>query len=92
MNPFLILGIPKDSTREQIDTAYREKVRSAHPDRGGTPEEFNRVTKAREQALEEWRLNERIRIKCKTCMDTGKVTRTHGVHTMKMTCPDCSGE
>lgn len=92
MNPFFVLGIPNNATREQIDTAYREKVRIAHPDKGGTAEEFTRIMKAREQALEEWRLNESIRIRCETCMDTGKVTKTHGVHTMKMTCPDCQGE
>jgi DnaJ-class molecular chaperone len=89
MNPFFTLGIPNNATREQIDTAYREKVRTAHPDRGGSSEEFNRITKAREQALEEWRLNEQIRIKCNTCLDTGKVIRTHGAHSMTMTCPDC---
>ena len=89
MNPFSRLGIPANSTKEQIEQAFREKARTAHPDRGGSSEEFIELIKAKEQALEECAINESLRIKCVTCNDTGKITRVHGANSIKMTCPDC---
>jgi len=47
-----ILEIPPDAkpTEEQIDAAYRMAAHVYHPDKGGTAEEFNRLTIARENA------------------------------------------
>jgi hypothetical protein len=38
---------------EEVKVRYREMVRTAHPDAGGTPEEFRQITEARDQALVE---------------------------------------
>ena len=40
------LGIPKDSTPEQIHKAYREKAMKTHPDNGGDAQQFNIIATA----------------------------------------------
>lgn len=42
-NPYDTLGVPKDATADQIKGAYRRKARKAHPDKGGTVEEFQEL-------------------------------------------------
>lgn len=42
-------------TRAEIDAAYKRRVLEVHPDHGGTTEELMRVTRAREDALQELR-------------------------------------
>jgi DnaJ-class molecular chaperone len=88
-NPFAVLGLTIKATSEEVEKAFRDRVRTAHPDRGGSSEEFNLLMRAKLQALEECAINESLRIKCATCNDTGKITRVHGAHSLKMTCPDC---
>lgn len=46
-NPYDILGIHKNATTEEINSAYRAKVKILHPDNGGSSEDFNRVVNAR---------------------------------------------
>lgn len=46
-----VLGVPRDSTREQITEAYRRLASSAHPDKGGTPERMAEINAAREKGL-----------------------------------------
>lgn len=41
-----ILGVRKNASWPRIQKAYREKVKTAHPDRGGSAEEFHRVQRA----------------------------------------------
>lgn len=44
-----ILGVTADADRQQIRDAYREKVKTVHPDtEGGDEEQFKRVTRAYE--------------------------------------------
>jgi curved DNA-binding protein CbpA len=45
-NPYEILGVPKDATEEVIDRAFKAKARKAHPDSGGSAEEFIRIKQA----------------------------------------------
>lgn len=43
---FALLGLSTDATETEIRSAYREKVKRAHPDQGGDPETFRRVRDA----------------------------------------------
>jgi hypothetical protein len=53
MNPYQILGIAKDCTREEAKEAYRNRAYHAHPDRGGETKKFIRIRRAYEQILSE---------------------------------------
>lgn len=46
---FEILGVRPNATIEEIDAAYREKAKRAHPDVGGTAEQMTRLNSARER-------------------------------------------
>lgn len=39
VDPFSILGIPRDSSEAIVRQAWREKMRASHPDAGGTHEQ-----------------------------------------------------
>ena len=45
-DPFSILEVPRNASREDIRKAYRRKVKETHPDRGGSPEAFQAVQAA----------------------------------------------
>ena len=45
-----VLGLANGSSRSEIDAAYRKLRSLHHPDRGGDPEQFQRVQRAYEQA------------------------------------------
>ena len=47
-DPFTILGVDMNSTKEEVKAAYREKANKAHPDKGGSHEEMAKVNAARE--------------------------------------------
>lgn len=46
-----ILGVNKKASPSEIRAAYLEKVKKAHPDTGGTHEEFIRIREAYNQSL-----------------------------------------
>lgn len=48
LDPFSILGVRTDATKEQVEKAFREKASKAHPDHGGSNEEMVKVNAARE--------------------------------------------
>lgn len=41
-----ILGVPPGASTKQIRAAYIKRVKIAHPDLGGNPEEFKKLAKA----------------------------------------------
>jgi ferredoxin len=45
-SPFDILGVDSDAGQEAVDEAFRRQVKEAHPDQGGSIEEFQRVMTA----------------------------------------------
>lgn len=45
-NPYGILDIARDAAPQTVKAAYRRKVQTAHPDRGGDPDAFILVVKA----------------------------------------------
>jgi curved DNA-binding protein CbpA len=48
-SPFEVLGIDPGSDREEIKTAYKRRIKQAHPDHGGSAAEFQRVRAAYER-------------------------------------------
>lgn len=54
LDPYKILGVDMDATREDIDRAFKSRARVAHPDRGGSNEEMIRVNAAYE-AIKQFR-------------------------------------
>ncbi|WP_255167588.1 J domain-containing protein [Natrononativus amylolyticus] len=47
-----VLGVSADAGQADIRSAYREKVKEVHPDRGGDEAEFKRVTAAYDRLSE----------------------------------------
>ncbi len=46
-NLYEILGISEDATPDEIQAAYRQRAKEAHPDAGGNKEEFGLITLAK---------------------------------------------
>lgn len=45
-DPYDVLGVAKEATAGEINDAYKRKAKGAHPDKGGTAEEFTRIKQA----------------------------------------------
>jgi hypothetical protein len=52
-----LLGISVDATADEIQAAYRRLVKAAHPDVGGDPAVFRRLTEARDALLKAVRVS-----------------------------------
>ena len=48
-----LLGVERSARREDIMAAHRRLMRTAHPDKGGSPEEVYRIDAARDILLEQ---------------------------------------
>jgi ferredoxin len=46
VSPFEVLDVDEDADDEAVERAYRERVKRAHPDQGGSTEEFQLVRRA----------------------------------------------
>ena len=47
-SPFEVLGVEPDADQREIERAYRDRIKEAHPDHGGSQREFKRVRAAYE--------------------------------------------
>lgn len=47
---WIVLGVDRDAARDDVEAAYRHLRSQTHPDRGGDPEQFQRVQRAYEEA------------------------------------------
>ncbi len=61
MDPYVILGIDKTATPDEIDAAYREKAKKYHPDVGGDAWAFRQVQAAYDALTRETSRTERAR-------------------------------
>jgi Ferredoxin len=50
--PFEVLGVDADAAPETVERAYRRRIKTAHPDHGGSPREFQRVRAAYQAILD----------------------------------------
>jgi len=41
-----LLGVTKESSKSEVHKAYLKLARTKHPDKGGSPEEFQAITQA----------------------------------------------
>lgn len=48
MDPFQILGVDANSTKEQVDQAYKQKAQAMHPDKGGNVQDMVKLNAAYE--------------------------------------------
>lgn len=46
MNPWLVLGVHRDTPQEELKTKYRDLMREHHPDVGGTQDRAAEITTA----------------------------------------------
>jgi DnaJ domain len=46
-SPWDVLGVPRGASQDEIEAAYRQKAKTAHPDKGGTPEAMQDLNEAR---------------------------------------------
>jgi hypothetical protein len=46
-----LLGVPANFTKDDVLAAFRREVKKAHPDKGGTPEMFQKLVEARDRLL-----------------------------------------
>ena len=51
-SPYAILDVSEGANAEEIRRAYRSKIKAAHPDQGGSLEEFVLIKEAYEQAMQ----------------------------------------
>jgi curved DNA-binding protein CbpA len=54
-SPYDVLGVDPDADEATIKAAYKRRVKEAHPDHGGSAEEFQRVRTAYETLKSEYR-------------------------------------
>mmetsp|Transcript_54117 Transcript_54117/g.128863 ORF Transcript_54117/g.128863 Transcript_54117/m.128863 type:complete len:252 (+) Transcript_54117:172-927(+) len=50
VDPWSVLGVSKTATRDELKAAYKQQIRKAHPDVGGSTEEFLAVKEAYRKA------------------------------------------
>lgn len=52
-NPYSILGVLPNASKDEIRKAYKKLALKHHPDKGGSPEEFKKITDAYESLTQE---------------------------------------
>ncbi len=51
LDPFEILGVKPNATKDEVKRAFRKKAYAAHPDRGGSNDEMIKVNAAYEAII-----------------------------------------
>ena len=78
-----ILGVAPDAPDEEVELAYKRRLRGAHPDKGGSPEQFHAVQMAYKELMHR---------PCPICGGKGQVTKVHGFVAETTNCPRCWNE
>jgi DnaJ-class molecular chaperone len=81
-----LLGTTDDSSPDDIRRAYRAKAFEAHPDRGGSADALDLLTKARDAAIDAaktaW---------CYSCGGRGHLVIMNGFFSTRQMCATCGG-
>ena len=80
MKPHEILGVAADADDAAVKLAFKRAAMKHHPDRGGDPEEFQRITKAYEAMCKR---------KCPICEGKGHIRVREGAFVKRQQCPRC---
>ena len=87
-----LLGVdPLNTTPEEVRAAFWDAAKAAHPDKGGAPDAFTQVTRAKDDLLK-W-LEQRYSKSdaCETCGGTGTITKMRGWKVLQTVCKTCHG-
>jgi len=68
-NPWVVLGVAEDAPYQEVQRAYRRRVKQTHPDRGGDAGEFASVVEAFEVVRDARPLQHRRGPSCPTPYD-----------------------
>ena len=79
----LSLQNTQEHDNDTIHRAYKRRAMELHPDRGGSPEAFSELRRARDLLIPKV---------CGTCSGSGRVTKQRGVFYDESNCPDCWGK
>ncbi|MDR2409613.1 MAG: J domain-containing protein [Bacteroidales bacterium] len=69
-NPYIVLGVNKDASIDDIKKSFKQKSKTLHPDHGGLPDDFDILKKAyeilteasRRRMWDEYRLSDNLDI------------------------------
>ena len=102
------MGLPGTATEADVRARYKELAMAAHPDRGGTAEEFQKITDWRDKALVEAQMGKTLAnsraamsklreaargTKCPRCDGSGtRMTVQQGFREIKFPCTMCKGK
>lgn len=99
VNHYKILGVHKESTREEMKVEYRKRARVAHPDSGGgSAEAFNALSQAYKLLTDDYKRQKfdkallREFTLCAKCFGDGFYTRQITfIQKEKLICNECDG-
>ena len=78
------LGLTEDAHPDEVTAAYRRLAFTAHPDRGGTMEQFQKLNDAYKRAFAQ-----QTEAPCPICQGKGRVAVTAGFVTTYVDCGNC---
>ena len=81
------LGLCREATTLEVQTAFRRLAAKRHPDRGGTHEEMVELNLWLAEAMHELETP----LICGACDGLGYALTGSGFSQMRMTCPACGG-
>ena len=86
ISPYETLGLPSNSTPEELKARYRTLDRQQHPDHGVAPGALQVVVTAYKKALKIT-----LAKPCPECYGQGKVLKQSGWIVLKVDCKSCKG-
>lgn len=87
-----LLGVNHLNTNPaEVRAAFWSAAKSAHPDKGGAPDAFSRITKAKDDLLAWLQQRTTISQACSECGGTGTISKMRGWKVLNAVCRKCHG-